>query len=137
MGQELLLISLARRLRAVFLIGVVILPLLSHGQTLSIASGVQKYGALTNTTVTMTGRCELWVMNATAPLTGCTIHLNSADAFLVLPGIKPSAVVSTYLTQVRVNGGGAVVDSNCRVVQYAMGAIVVPHAPSLRPLQVF
>lgn len=120
-----------------FLTGAVLLPYLASGQTLNITSGVRKFGALTNTTVTMTGRCELWVTNSATPLSGCTINLNSADAFLVLPGVRPSAVVSTYLSQVRINGAPAAADSNCRVVQYAMGAVVVPHAPSLQPLQVF
>jgi len=56
----------------------------------------------------------------------------------VLQNIKPSVVVSTYLSQFRINGAVAVADSNCRVVQYgALGAVVIAHAPSFQPLQVF
>src|SRR5690349_10634077 len=107
-------------------------------QTLTITNGVQKYASLTSTTVTMTGKCELWVTNSSAPLSGCTINLNSIDAWLFLPGVKPSVAASTYLSQLRVNGAGAVADSNVRVVQYGQnGAIVIPHSSTFQPLTVF
>lgn len=112
------------------------LPWFACGQ-LTITNGVQTYSSLAGTTVNMSGHCELRVTSTATPLTGCTINLNSADAALVLPGIKPSAVVSTYLSQVRVNSAAAVADVNCRVVGYAMGAIVLPHASSFQPLQAF
>ena len=115
-----------------------VLSLAANAQTLTITNGVQKYASLSATTVNMSGRCELWVTNSSAPLSGCTINLNSIDAWLFLPGVKPSAVVSTYLGQVSVNGVAAVADSNCRVVQYGQnGAIVVPQASTFQPLTVF
>lgn len=107
-------------------------------QTLTITNGVQKYGSLTSTTVTMSGKCELWVTNSSTPLSGCTINLNSVDAWLFVPGVKPSVATSTYLGQVRVNGAGAVAGSNVRVVQYGQtGAIVIPQGPSFEPLTAF
>jgi autotransporter-associated beta strand protein len=106
-------------------------------QTLTLTNGVRTYSTLNSTTVTMTGRCELHVTSGTSPLTGCVINLSSPDAWLFLTGVKPSVVVSTYLGQVRVSGSAAVVDSNCRVVEYAMGAVVIPQAPSFQPLTVF
>ena len=74
--------------------------------TLTFTSGVQKYAALSDATVNLSGRCELWVTNASTPLAGCTINLNSVDAWLFLPGVKPSVVASTYLSQVFVRGVG-------------------------------
>jgi autotransporter-associated beta strand protein len=109
----------------------------ASAQTLTITNRVQIYSGLTNTIVTMTGRCELRLTATNTPLSGCTINLNSVDSFLVLPGIKPSVVVSTYLSQVKISGAAAVADSNCRVVEYAMGAIVLPHSSSFQPLTVF
>ncbi|MEK7780229.1 MAG: glycosyl hydrolase, partial [Verrucomicrobiota bacterium] len=102
-----------------------------------ITNGTQIYASLTNTTVILSNQCELRVTATTTPISGCIINLTSADTSLVLLGIKPSVLVSTYLSQVRINGAGAVVDSNCRVIQYGNGAIVLPHAPSFQPLQVF
>lgn len=109
----------------------------SQAQTLIITNGVQTYGALGNTTVTMSNRCELRITASVAPITGCLINLNSSDAFFVMLNVKPTTLVSTYLSQLRINGAAAVVDGNCRVVQYGNGAIVLPHAPSFQPLQVF
>lgn len=102
-----------------------------------ITSGVQTYAALSATTVTMSNRCELWVTNSAAPLTGCTINLNSTNAWLFLTGVKPSVAASTYLSQVRVNGAVAVADSNVRVVQYGVGAVVIPQPQNFQPLQLF
>jgi putative glycosyl hydrolase/concanavalin A-like lectin/glucanase superfamily protein/putative Ig domain-containing protein len=111
-------------------------PLFAGGQTLSVSEGIQTYPGLTNTTVTMTGRCELRITATNNPMPGCVIHLNSPDAWLVLPNIRPS-VAATYLSQIRVNGANAVSGGNVRVDEFAMGTVVVPHAPSFRPLQVF
>jgi hypothetical protein len=103
-----------------------------------IENSVQTYSSLSNTTVSMTGRSELHLTSGTAPLTNCVIHLNSADAWLFLESIKPSTVNSSaYLSQIRVNGASAVLNSNIRIVEYEMGAVVIPHSPSYQPLQVF
>src|SRR6187551_1179433 len=61
------------------------LSLVASAQTV-ITNGVQKYASLASTTVIMSNRCELWVTNSVTPLSGCTINLNSADAWLFLPG---------------------------------------------------
>ncbi|HEX9047579.1 MAG TPA: LamG-like jellyroll fold domain-containing protein [Verrucomicrobiae bacterium] len=114
------------------------LPMVSGAQTITITNGVQIYPGLTNTTVTMTGRCELRLTAAANVLSGCTVNLNSVDAWLFLPAVKPSAAVSTYLGQVRISGVAATADSNCRVVQYGQnGALVIPQASSFQPLTVF
>ncbi|HKI68649.1 MAG TPA: hypothetical protein VKA67_03615, partial [Verrucomicrobiae bacterium] len=44
---------------------------------------------------------------------------------------------STYLGQVRVNGASAALDSNVRVVEYAMGAVIIPQPSNFQPMQVF
>src|ERR1043165_4077197 len=111
---------------------------MAGAQTITITNGVQKYASLTSTTVNMSGRSELWITNSTTPLASCTINLNSTDAWLFLPAIKPSVVVSTYLGQVRVSGASAVADTNVRVVQYGQsGAVVIPHSSTFQPLQAF
>ena len=112
--------------------------LVAGAQTITLTNGVQKYASLASTKVNMSGRCELWVTNSSTPLPGCTINLNSVDAWLFLPGVKPSVVASTYLSQVLVSGAAAVADSNCRVVQYGQnGAVVIPQGSTFQPLTVF
>lgn len=120
-----------------WLAAVTLLPLFAGGQTLIIGSGIHTYTAITNTTVMMTGRCELRITAASNPFPGCVIHLNSPDAWLVLPNIRPSLVAPGYLSSLRVNGAAAVSGDNVRVDEFAMGTVVVPHSPSFRPLQVF
>lgn len=107
-----------------------------EAQVIDITEGVQTHASLSGATVTMTGRSELRLTGA-MPLSGTVVHLNSPDAWVLFTAVKPSTVVSTYLTQLRVNGAAAVSGGNVRVVQYELGAMVVPHAPTFQPLQVF
>jgi autotransporter-associated beta strand protein len=124
-------------LRQLVLAAIAGLSLTANAQTLTFTNGLQKYASLTNTTVTMSGKCEVWLTSST-PLSGCTINLNSVDAWLFLPGVKPSVAASTYLGQVRVSGMTAVADSNLRVVQYGQsGALLIPHPSTYQPLTVF
>src|SRR6185436_10648863 len=112
----------------------------SQSQTLTITNGVQKYASLTNTAVNLSGKCELWLTDSITPLSGgCIINLNSPDAWLFLPGIKPSvAATRAYLNQIKVSGAAAVADNNVRVVQYGQnGAVVIPHSSTFQPLQAF
>jgi autotransporter-associated beta strand protein len=112
-------------------------PFVATAQTLEITNGIQTYSALSNTVVTMTGQCELHITGTNNPISGSTINLNSSDAWLFLPNIRPSVVAASYLSKILVNGSAAVAGSNCRVDEYAMGTVIVPQSPSYTPLQVF
>ncbi|HEV7951618.1 MAG TPA: hypothetical protein VGP24_17790, partial [Glaciihabitans sp.] len=113
------------------------LPLLASGQTLNVTNDVRKFATLPDTVATLSGKAELHVSNAGDPIAGSVIHLNSPDAWFFLTNIAPSRVVSTFLGRVRVNGAAAMTDTNVRVVQYEMGSVVIPHAPSFSPMEVF
>lgn len=116
-------------------LGLAALP--AAAQTMVVTNGVRTYPALTNTTVILSNRCELRLTATNNPMPGCVAHLNSPDAFFAVTGIRPSAVVSSLLAQVRVNGAVASADNNCRVVAYGDGTVIVPHAASFLPLQAF
>jgi len=105
-------------------------------QTLSITNGIQTYNALTNTTVTMIGNSELHLTASINPCPGCTINLNSPNAWVLLPNIRPSGV-SNSLSQFLVNGAAGVYNGNLRLVEYAMGTFVIPQGQSTTPLQIF
>lgn len=100
-------------------------------------NGVLKVASLNGATIALGGRFELWVTNSITPLTGCTIDITSPDAFLILSGIKPSVAVSNYLSQVKISGLLALIDVNCRVVQYGSGAIIFAHNSTFKPLTVY
>ncbi len=112
-------------------------PLAADADILNINDEIQTYASLTDTTVNMTGTSELHITSGTDPIPGCQINLNSSDSWFFLEQVLPSDVVSTYLSQVRVNGSPAVVNSNVRVDQYVSGAVVIPHAPGYKPLQIY
>ncbi|MEY4488676.1 MAG: hypothetical protein RIQ79_1184, partial [Verrucomicrobiota bacterium] len=107
-------------------------------QTLTITEGVQTVTTLASGTVaTLTGRAELRITGTGDPTAGTTINLNSSDAWLFFPGLKPTVVQSTQLPRVRVNGVTAVHGTNCRVVQHELGTVVIPHTPAFQPLQAY
>lgn len=114
-----------------------LLPSRSEAQALTLDHAIQTYTSLANTTATLTGRSELRITGTSSPLTACTIHLNSPNSWLLMTKTAPSAVNSTYLSQVRVNGAAAVVNTNCRIVEYGDGAVVIPQSSTFTPLQVF
>src|ERR1022692_1961980 len=123
-----------RKYGRLVLVALASLSLGANAQTINITNGVQKYASLASSTLNLSGKCELWVTNS-SPLSGCMINLNSVDAWLFLPGVKPSVTAASYLSQVMVSGASAVADSNVRVVPYGQnGAVVIPQSPSFKPL---
>jgi hypothetical protein len=112
-------------------------PLIAKADILNITDDIQTYSSLSDTTVNMSGQSELHITDGTSPIPGCQINLNSSDSWFFLEQIQPSVVASTYLSQVRVSGSAAVLNSNVRVVQYLSGAVVIPHSTSYKPLQIY
>ena len=105
---------------------------------INIHDEIRTYVSLSNETVTMTGNSELRLTSQTTPMSNCVIHLNSPEAWLFLTDIPPLTVnTSAYLSQIRVNGSAAVLNTNVRVVQYVQGTVVIPHSTSYQPLQAF
>jgi len=127
----------ARKLRLVTLVAAILALSSIPASALTFSSGTVTTPGFTNTTVTMTGQCALVVTGTNNPLAGSTLNLNSSNAWVFLPNLRPSVVAGTYLSQVLVNGAAAVAGSNCRVDEYVMGTVIVPHSPGITPLQVF
>jgi len=122
----------------VSLLGLALLPCLAGAQTtLQVDDSVQTYESLSNATVTVTGKSELHLSSATAPLSGSVVHLNSNDAWVFFDKIRPATVSSTYLGQLRVNGATAVHGGNVRIVQFGMGTVVTPFTNAEQPLETF
>lgn len=112
--------------------------MISQAQTISVPDGdYQIHASLASTTVTMTGRSELRLTAATNVLSACTVNLNSPEAYVRFTAVVPSVVQSTYLSQLWVNGAAAVLNTNCRIVQYGEGSVVISQPSNFSPLQVF
>src|SRR3954454_16882773 len=69
----------------------------SEAQVLTINNDVQTYATLASTTATLTGKAELHITGTGDPIIGCTIQLNSTDAWFFMEKITPAAVVYTFL----------------------------------------
>jgi autotransporter-associated beta strand protein len=124
---------------ALTLMAFAVLILSPHvaAQTLTINNDIQTYSTLTNTAVTVSGTAQLRITGATSPISGSTINLTSPDAWFFMTSIAPSVVNSSYLGQVKISGSAAVLNTNCRIVRYGDGAVVIPQGTSYRPLTVY
>lgn len=120
------------------LFALLLTVIFSQAQTITVPDGdYQVHASLTNTTVNMSGRSELRLTASTNVLSGCTVNMNSTEAYVRFSAVVPSVVQSTYLSQLRVNGAAAALNTNCRIVQYGEGSVVISQASNFSPLQVF
>ena len=108
----------------------------THSLALTINNDIHRVTNI-NETVTLTGAAELHIKDADPFVNNGMVHLNSPDAWVFFHSILPSQVATNVLKNIRVNGVNAVLNSNVRVVQYAQGAVVIPHSQSFTPLTVF
>lgn len=69
--------------------------------------------------------------------TGATINLTSEKAWLFFDNVRPNEVISTYAAQVLIDGKPMDVKSNCRVVIYKQGAVVMPYPADIEPLTAY
>lgn len=60
--------------------------------------------------------------------------MNTNKAVLIFQNVKPSVVISKWLSKVKINGYTAKDGSNCQVKMYAQGTIIMPYASTMKPL---
>ena len=69
-----------------------------------------------------------------------TVTLSSLQTWLIFDNVKPSEVISTYLSRIRIGTAKAAEGTNCRVAIYLNGAAVIPtrvRTTALHPLELF
>lgn len=103
---------------------------LLHNDSLTVA-------ALTNTTIEITGQSELHITGSSNVISGGEIWLNSEDAWVFFPNLKPSEVSRDYLDKIRVGGEAAFNGISARVVQFDTGTVVIPHGYDFQPLEAY
>lgn len=88
-----------------------------------------------SSTVTVTGDVD-YIISGTTPFTstGCVDIQNLDHAVVILSAIKPSKVISNWLSYIKINGEPAVNGENCQVKMYGRGAIVFPYGKDFKPL---
>ena len=66
------------------------------------------------------------------------VNITHADGVVIFDAVKPSTIMSSYLSKIKINGVAAVNDENCRIGLYRNGTIVYPHVNSkYNPLTVY
>ena len=109
--------------------------LLSETKAVTTGGGitVDKYGnntrrviALNNAQLDLTEQIDLHIISESAPLTKCKINLAHEKAWIIFDNTLPSDVIKNYLSQITIDGAQATNGTNCRVVIYLNGALVMP-----------
>ncbi|MGC8886077.1 MAG: glycosyl hydrolase [Verrucomicrobiia bacterium] len=113
------------------------IPLLAFSQNFEVENDIISISGLTNTTISIKGRSELRITGIGDPIPGCVINLETDDSWLIFTEVKPSDLVSTLLSRLRIRGLNAILNNNVRVAQYAQGSAVIPHSSDFAPLEVF
>lgn len=99
-------------------------------------TGKQTAASYSESTITIQDNSELH-LTSTTPLTNSTVDLTTEDSWLYFENLTPSEVVNNWLQYVTVNGVAAKKNTNVKVAIYIQGAVVIPHASSFQPLEVF
>ncbi|MBP5711665.1 MAG: hypothetical protein J6W77_01510, partial [Prevotella sp.] len=86
------------------------------------------------TNVNITTAIDYKITNSTPFTTTGSVNIANDNATLILSGVKPSAVISSWLSYIKINGAAAVNGSNCQVKIYGDGTIIMPHGNSFYPL---
>lgn len=90
------------------------------------------------TSRTLDSAFDLHVTDKDNPIAdGEKVNITSPDAFLFFDNIKPNDVIKRLKSKVMINGSALNPKTNCRVVVYRHGAIVMAHAPSFCPLTTY
>ncbi|MCR5130306.1 MAG: hypothetical protein K6C10_02455 [Prevotella sp.] len=79
-----------------------------------------------------------YVVSSSTPFTTTgSVNIANDGAVLIFSGLKPSEVISSWLTFVTINGEAAENGNNCQVKIYGDGAIVMPYGSAFLPLVVY
>lgn len=85
----------------------------------------------------ISGKSLLTISASKDAITNSRIELNSADAWVLLPALRPSVVHDDYLASFVINGEAAELDVNVRVAAVGSGTGIIPHGPNHTALETF
>ena len=87
--------------------------------------------------VTVKTAVDYTISSATPFAEEGSIDLCNDQATIIFTALKPSSVISSWLSYVKINGNAAVNGSNCQVRMYNNGAIILPYGDNCHPLTVY
>lgn len=95
------------------------------------------FSSFANKNVELTGKGLLTITASSDALSGSTVNLASDNAWIYFPNMRPSQVVNSELSRIRIYGVTASHGNNCRVAIYVEGAMVIPHSSNYNALAVY
>lgn len=112
--------------------------------TFILCMNVNAANTVTNVTSTITNAKTVstavdYTIKASTPFSGNgSVNITNTDnAVVIFANIKPTVVLSTWLSYIKINGADAKNGTNCQVKQYGKyghGTIIMPYASDLHPL---
>ncbi|MDP4276662.1 MAG: glycosyl hydrolase, partial [Bacteroidota bacterium] len=105
--------------------------------TITLTAKTTSVTNYTDKEVIINGKSDLHLTSSTLPLSNSLVRINSENSWLFFDNIKPSDVISTYLSSIFVGDQQAINKSNVRVAIYKNGTVVMPHPPTYHPLTVY
>ena len=84
-----------------------------------------------SSSITVSSAVDYTITSAT-PFSGSgSVNItNTSKAVVILSAVKPSVVISSWLSYVKINGAAAVNGTNCQVKMYNKGTIILPYTES-------
>ncbi|MBO4906863.1 MAG: hypothetical protein J5486_07505 [Bacteroidaceae bacterium] len=123
-------------LSSILLLAAAILP--------GLAANTSQTVTQVSTAISLTADLDYHISSADPfTTTGSIDIVNTDHAVIIFDKIRPSKVISSYLTFIKINGEEAVEGTNCQVRLYNLGAIVYPYgkesslATGFHPLKVY
>ena len=91
-----------------------------------------------SSSVDITEDVDYVITSATPFATAGSVNIvNKEHAVVRLSAVKPSQVISTWLTHVFIDGEAAQNNVNCQVKMYSQGCIILPYGDDSKPLTVY
>ena len=87
--------------------------------------------------VTISTAVDYKITGSTPFATAGSVNIAHRDAALILTGVKPSVVLASYMSKIKIFGGDAVNGANCQVKIYGDGTIILPHGDLYYPLTLY
>jgi len=103
-----------------------------------LAGNTKKTVDQVSTAVEVSADVDYIITSTTPFVSGGSVNItNTEHAVVIIKGIKPSKVISSWLKYVKINGATASNGSNCQVKMYGRGAIIFPYSKDIKPLTVY
>ena len=87
--------------------------------------------------ITLDEAVDLHIAGATPFATAGSVDIVNPDAVVIIDMIKPSLVLSRFMSHIYINGEPAKNNENCQVRMYNTGAIIYPYGKDFKPLTVY